>query len=568
MPKIRCKGCENVLNLPDKALGKVVACPKCGTKMKVPAGPAGAATAKPSAKKAAAEADDPFGSLDLSRMEAADEKICPYCAAELKPEDPVCRSCGMNVSTGMMDAREQKKRAIRGPDPGKFFSDVWGDGWRFVMNEKKLALRTGTYWMIFSAIHAVCAYMGLVYCDRLPPKTFWVCLTVLSFLGIPGWYLFLTIKVISSTMSRETFRSDRIFFDFFLAVSAGMRLVFWPLIVMGPVTPVVILLLYWLSDRLPRNALIGIGLTTWVLIPLVLLPIALVHMTDRYTYKAWILWELLKLFVKNAVPTLYFLFVSLVVMLPLLAVAIPLFYYLGTMNPPLSEPLNQLTDKLALWIMEIADLGREPKGAYYTLLKAPLNIAATFLVLAPVSLLAGFPALFLMRANGLFGYYNHRTLDIVGQMKPGTVATFWVRYLAHTIDSLFCPLAGFLVTANPKALSLQWGLTALVIPVFLFHKALLPVYIILWCFATSWMYWVVQESSQLKSTLGKDAFGLMVETDKGKTLSMRQASIKWFWRMLFYIPFGIPFLTAIFNVDKKALHDIATRTRVVWKGDK
>jgi DNA-directed RNA polymerase subunit M/transcription elongation factor TFIIS len=147
MPKIRCRGCETVLSFPDKARGKTVKCPKCSTRLKIPGGDRQAAKTK---KKAVTSRDkiEDFGQLDLDSlpMEHHDEQICPYCAAEMEEDDLVCRSCGMNVETGKMDAREQKRRSRKGPDPALFYSRAWTDSWKFLMEEKGIAFRTGLYW--------------------------------------------------------------------------------------------------------------------------------------------------------------------------------------------------------------------------------------------------------------------------------------------------------------------------------------------------------------------------------------------------------------------------------------
>ena len=36
--KVRCTGCQKVLNAPDQARGKAIKCPNCDTRITVPAG--------------------------------------------------------------------------------------------------------------------------------------------------------------------------------------------------------------------------------------------------------------------------------------------------------------------------------------------------------------------------------------------------------------------------------------------------------------------------------------------------------------------------------------------------
>jgi hypothetical protein len=596
MPKIRCSGCETVLNAPDKAQGKVIACPKCGTKLKVPGG-----TKEPAKAKAGMDSTADFDKLDLGGLEDHESgAICPYCAAELNPEDPVCRKCGMNVQTGVMDAREQRRRTMKGPDPTLFYSRVFKESWAFLMENKGLAVRTGILWTFFATMNATCAYLAFVFCKTWPTKLFWGGLTVISAFGITGWFLSLSQKVIAASIVKEQFRADRVGFDFFQTVAAGGRTVFWPIVVLGPIVPFVFVILGLftaLGADFVFNIKFQMGLAGILLVlPVLVLPIALVHMTTRYPYKAWILWELLALFAKNAGPTLYALLISFAVFLPVILLAGLETYLIGAGNPFLSDLISGgklteagaaaagaapgiaapaaasytlgLTGKITLWLMGLIGLGSDPTSAYYYIFKGPLNILASAILLAPIAFLAGFPAIFVMRAIGQFGLYRTQSLDLVQRIVPGTPATFWVRYLAHTVDLLFIPMAGFLVTANSTTLMAQWAMNAFLLLVFFFSPALLPMFIVLWLLYSSWNYWAVQESSELKATLGKDTFGLMIVTEEDKTVSIKQAGLKWFLRVLWYFSFGIPFMIMALDPEKRTLHDRVTRTKVVWKGDK
>lgn len=572
MPKIRCTGCETVLNAPEAARGKTIACPKCKAKFKVPAGEAKAKAAK-KVKHAADDEDSGIEGLDLDHLQSDDAGgICPYCAAEMQEDDPVCRNCGMNVETGQMDAREAKRRAIKGIDPALFYSHVWKDSWAFLMENKGLALRTGVYWSLFSVMNATCAYLAFSFCKNAPTKIFWGGLTLISGLGIPGWFLYLGLKVIFSTMTREAVRADRIYFDFFQCVAAGGRMLFWPLIVIGPFLPLAILLFAGLEmagmDISGNALLLGGILGGLALLPALVLPLALIHMTSRHPYKAWILWDLLMVLGKNFAPTIVLHLLNFAVFLPVLLVAGGIGFFLQAGNPFLSEPLTNVTGKVTEWLMSVVGISGGPESVMYAIIKGPLNIVGAAIVLTPIALLAGFPAVFLMRATGLLGYYFNKSLDLVQQIYPGTPAPFWVRYLAHTVDLFFIPLSCFLVTSHKQAMMVSWAMNGFLLLVYLFSKPLLPVFILLWVLYTSWMYWSVQEASELNATLGKDSFGLLVLTEDDRQVPLKTASLKWLLRTLWYFSAGIPFIWAAFHPEKRSLHDLVTRTKVVFKGDK
>lgn len=598
MPKIRCSGCETVLNAPDKAIGKVIACPKCGTKIKVE-GAAAAVAPKPRARAAAPAAPKDqvidFAKLDLERLQdEGSGGVCPYCAAELNPEDPVCRNCGMNVEKGQMDAREHRRRTLKGADPNLFYTQAWKESLEFVKENLSLVFRTGWVWALFSTMNAICTYMSLVYCKNWPTKAFWGGLAIISALGVAGWFISLAMAVISSSMVKEKFRADRFYFDFFKCAAGGGRVVFWPMVVLGPLFPAALFFYLFMLLTNPNLAISGtfvIGLIGGLaILPVLVMPIALPHMTCRHTYKAWIMWELLILFAKNAAATLFFLFVALIAFLPVIGFAALIVYLIGAGNPLVSEflvgaPLEDapapigasegtevwspgLNGNITLWFMKLLDLGQDQNTFTYAALKGLVNVIATTLIVSPIAYLAAFPGVFIIRMWGLFAFYRTYTLDYVQRILPGTPATFWVRYLAHTVDLAFMPLSGFLVTANPKTMMIQWVVTGFTILIWLFQPALIPVGLLALALYTNWNYWVVQESSQLKSTLGKDTFGLIVITDRDKVVSMKTATLKWFLRNLWYFSFGLPFIMMVFNKDKLTLHDQVTRTKVVFKGDK
>ena len=582
MPKIRCRSCEAVLNLPEKALGKTISCPKCKNKMKVPSGKKSSAKPAKKQKSSKPAADDPFGfgDLDDMAMEDQDDQICPYCAAELDEGDPVCRSCGMNVETGQMDRKEKKRRSRRGPDPSKFIKGAWSESWAFLKKEAGLAVRTGTAWTLFSVLTMACGYMGFIYItDQMPPKVFWIFMTCLMVLGIPGWFWILSLKIIEATRLREKFRADRIHFEFFTSIASGIRTVFWPIIMMGPVSP--LLAIFWalqfdaINDptaaaEIAANdpmfqALLGVFLG---LIPLIMLPIAMIHMTARHSYKGWIFFELVKDFFKNFAWVMYYHIVALIVVLPAAALAGGIFYLIQDVNPFHSEVVNKVTKGITMWLINIVGMNAGPDSMVYTMLLVPLNFGAAFLLFAPIAYTAAFPAVFLMKANGLLGYYCQESIETVDRMKSDVPATFWIRYLSRTVDSLLFPLSCFIVTSNKRAMTGAWMGIGLMVLIYLFNRSMFEIVLGLWLLYSNWMYWVVQESSELRSTIGKDAFGLSVLTDDGKKLTNSQAFSKWLLRLVFDLLLGIPYLMAAFSPDKKALHDSMTKTKVVWKGDR
>ncbi len=584
--KLRCRGCEKVLSAPDKARGKVIQCPQCGTKLKVPAGDGAPAKAAKAAAPQATDTADFLARVDLSQAEDAEERICPYCAAEMEEEQSVCHSCGMNVETGRMDAKEAKKRARKGPDPGLFYSKAWSESFAFLKEHWRLAVRTGSYWTVFMVMNAACQFM-VMYCQTGPPKFFWFCMTVLTQLGALGWYWTLTFKIIESTMTRDEKLLERVHFDAFQTIALGLRALLWPWIMLLPFFPLILPLAMVTGasgalmggDAAAITGALGFlaVLGACALFPVFVYPLAMVHMTQQYTYKAWILWEMLKVALRNMGPAFYFWIIAIAVSIPLAVIVVPLAFVMGLdsgMNPFLSNNVTGLTARITTWILELVGEQATPDGWLFMLIKAVLNFFAAFILLAPIYFASAFPSVFLMKVNGLLGHYNRERLGLVNHMNPNTPATFWVRLLAYLIDQPLILLTSVLVLKEKLAVVVAWLINAVgfVLAMFLdktegkmitglYFGTIFPLY-------NAWMYFCIQEATTAKTTIGKDAFGLIVVDQNNKQLSIKHATGRFFAALLSYMIFGLGFVICAFTPQKKTLHDMISKTKVVWKGEK
>lgn len=596
--KIRCRGCEKVLNAPDKARGRVIKCPNCGTKLKVPGGEAKAA--RPARAKPKSAGDDDFlAGLDFSRAESEEEKVCPFCAAEMDPDEAVCRSCGMNIETGAMDRREAKRRARRGPDPAKFYKAAWVDSWQFLRKHWKLAIRTGVYWALFAVLVNMCTFM-LVYSRTGPPKFFWFCMSFLASLGLTGWYWSLTLKIIESTMNRDEKMLEYINFDFFETIALGLRAFLWPFVMYIPFYPLVIPLAMVMgvaaavasgAGAAGVSLLFILVLFGLMMFPMLVYPLALVHMTQKYTYKAWILWEMLKVAVRNLGPAIYFWVVGLVLMVPLLLVTfVPLNLLLGLdaggnlffssrvvgisqsdlVQADRPEPqINGWTERAIAWCLEKA--GERPSAGdfVFRMIAVGVNITLAFLLYFPAYMIIAFPAVFMMKVNGVLGYYNRERLGLVNRIHENTPANFWVRLLAHLIDLCLWPFSWLLVIKEKRALAVAWVvnvigfLTWFFVPI-LFLLVGVPMFISY----DFWMYFTVSESSATRTTIGKDAFGLIVNDLDNKQITMSKGTMRWIGRVACLLTGGLGYLIAAFHPEKRGLHDLVAGTRCCWKGDR
>ncbi|MFG0335450.1 MAG: RDD family protein [Maioricimonas sp. JB049] len=540
--KVRCRGCEKVLNVPDKARGKVVKCPKCSTKLKVPGG-----KQKVEAPASTGDSAEFLAGMNLDSLGLEDrtQKVCPYCASEMDEEDAICPSCGMNTQTGRMDAKIAKRKSRRGPDPNDFYRKAWKDSWKFVFDQKGLAIRTGMYWTIYSVLNALSVFFLVKYVTQLPLLVFWGSMAFVTSMGIPGWWLYLALKIVDKSVHREKIQADRIHFDFFQSVALGLRMVIWPVVATFPFVFL---------------APFALGL---------MLPVALVHMTAKYTYRAWIFWEIGRVFLKNLGPSLYVVILGFVVNLPVALLGFGIAYFVGG-NAFQSEPVNDLTARIVTWVMELAGENPSPDGFIFWIAHSTLTFLAAIIVTAPLMFLAGFPAVFLMRVIGLMGMYNSRSLDLVNKIQPNTPATLGVRMLAFGVDLLLSPLATFIVTAEKKAIIVGQLINALFIAnlYYLGKETAGMIFGPIWIVYSWWMYFAVQESSNMRTTVGKDGFGVIVQCEDGKKMTLMQGTRRFFASLVTVATGFVGFLLVGVTPDRKALHDRLSKTVVVWRGDK
>ena len=149
-----------------------------------------------------------------------------------------------------------------------------------------------------------------------------------------------------------------------------------------------------------------------------------------------------------------------------------------------------------------------------------------------------------------------------------TYAGFWVRVVAHFIDSLILGLPFCLIQA---ALQAALGAPATVAPpgpgatVSLFT----PPWLVLNCglpivqIVVFWLYFALQESSTYQATLGKRVMGLYVTDTFGRPISFGRASARYFASFLSSLILGIGYIMAAFTERKQTLHDMMADTLVM-----
>lgn len=242
--KVKCPGCTKMLTVPDAARGKAIKCPNCEVRVPVPSGeeeaPAASSAKAKKPVKSAKPVEDESGLAKLDLRKAADHEasVCPKCGYDMDlvntdedSEVTECPQCGWDVAEGGLGEKARKK-ALKGPDPDKFYQGLWRNSWKFVKENYFLAFRTYGYTMAASLIMFFSIFMYL-WISMWPPRLFFAFVATIAAMVIPGWFWYLDTEVIKLTLERRD-KFKRLNFDFFLASALGVKFFVWNIVFAGP----------------------------------------------------------------------------------------------------------------------------------------------------------------------------------------------------------------------------------------------------------------------------------------------------------------------------------------------
>lgn len=415
--KIRCPGCEKVLTVPDTARGKAVKCPSCSEKVSVPAAKDAPTSKTAKTKKSAApDSESSLMSFDLSKAEDADARVCPKCGYDmtyLDEETTECPECGTDIATGGL-GEKARKRALRGPDPDKFYATMWGEQWRFVFRHQGLAWRTVAYVLIASIIMFSMAYCYL-YVPLWPPRVFFALMTIVAGMMIPGWLWFLDQEIIKGTLERKD-KLKRINMDFFLCSALGVKWVLWHFCVVLPIMLIPMGVMWFLNMPPLIMAIVGAVL---YLPALPMMSIAMGHMVMPHQENGFMIWKLAPAWFKAFGPT--FLWSAL-----LIGVHIPVLACVGVIaglyGPSLNQMASQMDENAAISrakrATEVGDKKEKEAAAKNPLVQREFHKVDYSPIIVPSLLwtlgcfLLGYPAVYIMRLNGQLIYYFREHFDL------------------------------------------------------------------------------------------------------------------------------------------------------------
>jgi len=615
--KVRCEGCQTVLNVSDQAAGKVVKCKQCGGRVLVPTAAAPAASAapaprsRPRPKPVEEDPDDFLSGLDLNRAEDTKRKVCPGCARPVRDEDIECPKCGVTIATGSLSDKQRRRVERKGPPPEEFYSTIWPNGWKFLKKHWHLGVQTALVWTIclsmsmtslfalnyyvtnrVASLHemvkagganieikdgsvwvkvpdeggANVVYDGTYYtakgttiklpipeiqARKEPPSLFWMGMTLVFQLGFGGWAWTLATTIAGITMAGEK-KVKRFTPDFFGNITMGFRFYVWPTVLTLPL----LLLPMGIAPFSPEAS--GILAFVIMLVPLLVLPAAVVHMAQKYSYRAWLLTWMVRDFGKTIAPSLYVFGMNIFLVL-LVPIAVTIAGVV--MRSSISTWLFTQEASALEWLKaNVMDFGEG--NLRFLFYQMPLVFSLLFIFFFVVCSLMSFPAVFMMRVIGLYGLYFRADLAIVNEFPDLEPAGFGPRYLAYMVDSIIMTLlagAGFFVGTLFGLLFNFYGWSiADMLAQIIGAAATLGI----WGF-----YYSSGESGAARATLGKWSIGLIVLRDDDKPQTRQQAFGRAASALVTALTLYLGFVMCFFRPDKKAMHDLMSKSKVVWQGE-
>ena len=321
--KVKCSGCQAVLNAPSAARGKAIKCPKCGKAVRVPAGSSTPGTTKKpaGAKPAPAADDDDFlSTLDLSRVEDRKSRVCPRCGNIVGAEDTDCPACGADVDTGGLGTAQRLRKGRKGAAPSEFTQKAPAEGGRFVAKQQGLIWKTVLIFTIFANVAMLAVFM-MLWVYNIPPLMFWGFISTVVLLVVPGWVWSMQGQIVQRMLNpRDEHRPLR--FEPTTSMALGVKTLIWSLAFGAPIWLLLGVPGAWMvSSENPTGwILLGIAAGAFLALAAVCWPVVQAHMAMPITLPGWQVHKVLADVGKNLVPSLAWAGLAFGTFLPVAAV--------------------------------------------------------------------------------------------------------------------------------------------------------------------------------------------------------------------------------------------------------
>ncbi len=415
--KVKCSGCSTVLNVPDRARGKAVKCPKCGKGVRVPAesgAASGSATRrkKPAPTPAASDFDDdPFGGFDLGHLEDRSTRVCPKCGTIVGEEDVDCMNCGADLATGGLGVTQRARAKRKGAAPSEFYSRAMSDAREYMMKKLYLIWKSTFIVSIFAVMTVISADF-YVWCHNWPTKMFWAFIGTVCFLIIPGWFWYVQNQFVLRILDTKREKYP-VVFEAFSAVSLGIKSVSWTFVFGLPIW-----ILFgggaWLLDYLGSSGaatgFLLFGAAIFVILAVLSWSVVQAHFAMPLTWPGWLLHKVAPDVARLSGPSLYQAAVAMGFFLPVAGLVAGAVVVAYPKHEPLVETLAE--NSRINWAIQITADAEEnkfeapPEAADLAKATAPeINWGLLMwpaIAVVPVALASSIWMVFVQRITALF----------------------------------------------------------------------------------------------------------------------------------------------------------------------
>lgn len=390
-----------------------------------------------------------------------------------------------------------------------------------------------------------------------PPTYFWCFIFLVFLLSFGGWAWVLSEKIIQLTLAKEK-KIKRFQGDMFGNMTKGFTSIFWPVVLMYPVIWIPVAMYF---AGVGAMASVITFIVIFMIPYMIFLPLALVHMSQQYSYRAWLMSWMGKDLLRTFVPTLYVsaIFLFLVLLVPLgVGVGVAIGW-----NQSIDFYMNQI-EAPALSAISSYKVADADSTGTVMFLRVPFMFLAGVLGLTVFCTILAFPAVFMMRVFGLFGLYFRPDMALCNEQVPLAPAGFGPRFLAIQVDLVIIGMiAGICLWAS----SMLSGLVNTLYESETIATGAYWVALVGSLALSIGFYFARWESGSGRATLGKWTFGMLVLQEDNSPMTFNHA-LKRFWAsVLSVLSLSGTFVMCAFTENHRALHDSLTKTKVVWRGD-
>ncbi len=136
--------------------------------------------------------------------------------------------CGADLVSGGMGMQQRARAGRKGAAPSEFYNKAFREGLKYLGKKQSLAWKSVLMFGIFGIL-AMIGWLMMIWCHRFPPQVFWVFVSSILTLFLPGWIWLVQNQLIKRILEPKREKYP-VRLEPFIAVSLGIKAIAWTLI--------------------------------------------------------------------------------------------------------------------------------------------------------------------------------------------------------------------------------------------------------------------------------------------------------------------------------------------------